>query len=114
MEPVGIGKKNENLYDCYTRSIIEKVSEGGLPSQIRRRTNWAVLNPFGETRKHRAGDQIEAKDDSCEKETSEVADKMFDLPSYHSFDLSNGEVLEEDVMGMEPGLVFFEVSFSKF
>lgn len=114
MEPVGIGKKNENLYDCFTRSIIEKVSEGGLPSQIRRRTNWAVLNPFGETRKHKAGDQAEAKDDSFEKETFDVADKMFDLPSYHSFDLSNGEVLEEDVMGMEPGLVFFEVSFSNF
>ncbi|XP_074575009.1 uncharacterized protein LOC141831533 [Curcuma longa] len=114
MEPIGIGKKNENCYDCYTRSIIEKVSEGDLPSQIRRRTNWAVLNPFGETRKHGAGDQTEAKDDSYEKETFNVSDKMFDLPSYDSFDLSNGEVLEEDVMGMEPGLVFFEDgSYSK-
>ncbi|KAG6492972.1 hypothetical protein ZIOFF_047943 [Zingiber officinale] len=114
MEPIGIGKKNDSLYDCYTRSIIEKVPEGGLPSQIRRRTNWAVLNPFGETRKHRAGDQIDAKDDSYEKGTFDVADKMFDLPSYDSFNLSNGEVLEEDVMGMEPGLVFFEDgSYSK-
>ncbi|THU74672.1 hypothetical protein C4D60_Mb04t35860 [Musa balbisiana] len=114
IEPIGIGKQNENLYDCYTRSLIEKVSEGGIFSHIRRKTNWAALNPFGESRKHRAGDKTEAKDGVSEKETLDFTDKNSDLPSYESFDLSKGEDLEEDVMGMEPGLVFFEDgSYSK-
>ncbi|KAJ8513651.1 hypothetical protein OPV22_004085 [Ensete ventricosum] len=114
IEPIGIGKKNENLYDCYTRSLIEKVSEDGVFSHIRRKTNWAALNPFGESKKRRAGDKTEAKDGFSEKETLDVLDKNSDLPSYDSFDLSKGEDLEEDVMGMEPGLVFFEDgSYSK-
>ncbi|CAL9156936.1 unnamed protein product [Musa hybrid cultivar] len=114
IEPIGIGKQNENLYDCYTRSLIEKVSEGGIFSHIRRKTNWAALNPFGESKNHRAGDKTEAKDGVSEKETLDVTDKNSDLPSYDSFDLSRGEDLEEDVMDMEPGLVFFEDgSYSK-
>ncbi|RWW18436.1 hypothetical protein GW17_00017581, partial [Ensete ventricosum] len=114
IEPIGIGKKNENLYDCYTRSLIEKVSEDGVFSHIRRKTNWAALNPFGESKKHRAGDKTEAKDGFSEKETLDVPDKSSDLPSYDSFDLSKGEDLEEDVMGMEPGLVFFEFDMKPF
>ncbi|WOK98701.1 hypothetical protein Cni_G07413 [Canna indica] len=114
MEPVGIGKKNENLYDCYTRSVIEKVSEDGLPTRISKKTNWAALNPFGEAKKHRSGDKIEARNGSSETETFDACDRIYDLPGYNSFDLSKGEDLEEDIMGMEPGLVFFEDgSYSK-
>ncbi|URD95786.1 hypothetical protein MUK42_29635 [Musa troglodytarum] len=114
IEPIGIGKQNENLYDCYTRSLIEKVSEDGIFSHIRRKTNWAALNPFGESKKHHASDKTEAKDGFSEKETLDITDESSDLPSYDSFDLSKGEDLEDDVMGMEPGLVFFEDgSYSK-
>lgn len=83
MEPIGIGNQNEVLYDCYTLSRIEK-----SPSEeVRRKTNWVALNPFGEKMQH-------------------VQD--LDLPSHGSFDFGKSEVLEEDSMSMEPGLVFFE------
>lgn len=83
MEPIGIGNQNEILYDCYTLSRIEKAPS----EEVRRKTNWVALNPFGEKMQH-------------------VQD--LDLPSHGSFDFGKSEVLEEDSMSMEPGLVFFE------
>ncbi|CAL1388861.1 unnamed protein product [Linum trigynum] len=82
MEPIEIGKKGKEVYDCYTLSRIEAVPSPskGQPSQIHRKINWATFNP--------QGNQM--------------------LPNYESFDLKSSDVMEEDVMGNEPGLVFFE------
>lgn len=99
MEPIGIGNQNENLYDCYTLSRIEKLTVEDHGSEIRRKTNWVVLNPFGETRKQIGGGQ----------RNKDVIDSAPDLPAYETFDFKKSEVLEEDVMRMEAGLVFFEV-----
>lgn len=108
MEPMDIGDKNENLYDCYTLSHIEAVPSlsGGSASQIRRKVNWVTLNPYGETRQHVEGDNI-AKNGSSDLKapTNRV------LPTFESFDFERSDVMEEDVMGHEPGLVYFEVSF---
>nr|CAD1844959.1 unnamed protein product [Ananas comosus var. bracteatus] len=98
MEPIGIGNQNENLYDCYTLSRIEKLTVEDHGSEIRRKTNWVVLNPFGETRKQIGGGQ----------RNKDVIDSAPDLPAYETFDFKKSEVLEEDVMRMEAGLVFFE------
>lgn len=96
MEPIDIGNKNENLYDCYTLSRIEAVpaSSAALGSQIQRKIKWVTLNPYGET-KNNGG--------------SHGGEKSHDLPTFESFSFGSTDVLEEDVMGMEPGLVFFEV-----
>ena len=92
MEPIGINKKGENLYDCYTLSRVEEIS-----SVIKRTTNWVALNPSGESYSLR-------REDSREKdEVSRV------LPSFESFDLENGEIMEEDQISQDLGLVFFEV-----
>ncbi|KAL0907798.1 hypothetical protein M5K25_022237 [Dendrobium thyrsiflorum] len=83
LEPIDVGNQNENLFDCYSLSCIEKIPSQGSVSQIHRRTNWEALNPFGETRKHA-----------------------------HASPRAAGSVKsstpEEDSMSMEPGLVFFE------
>ncbi|EOX96497.1 Domain of Uncharacterized protein function [Theobroma cacao] len=95
MEPIEIGNRNENLYDCYTLARIEAVlSPAGKTSEIHRRINRVTLNPHGEV------PQL--------KET--VNDSMVNhvLPNFESFDLATSDVMEEDVMGNEPGLVFFE------
>lgn len=96
MEPIDIGKKNENLFDCYTLSHIEAVPSpsGGQTSQIQRRVNWVTLNPSGESR-----------------QTKEIDGTMKNhmLPKFESFDFEKSDLMEDDVMGMEPGLVFFEV-----
>ncbi|KAL0429142.1 UNVERIFIED_CONTAM: hypothetical protein Sradi_0540200 [Sesamum radiatum] len=46
MEPVEIGSRNENLFDCYTLSHIEVLpsTSGAQNSQIRRKINWVTLN----------------------------------------------------------------------
>ncbi|XP_072957732.1 uncharacterized protein [Typha angustifolia] len=106
MEPIGIGKQNENLYDCYTLSHIEKVPAEGHGSEIRRKTNWVTLNPSGETRKHATRD--ERNDDGDQNAGKRASNVSLDLPVYESFDLKKSDVLEEDAMAMEPGLVFFE------
>ncbi|KAH7863568.1 hypothetical protein Vadar_019261 [Vaccinium darrowii] len=100
MQPVDIGNKNENLYDCYTLSRIEAVPSpsGGQTSQIQRKINWVSMNPYGENRLLNGGS-------NSRKEKSEDGDS---LPTFESFDLTTSDVMEEDVMGMEPGLVFFE------
>jgi ELMO domain-containing protein len=92
MEPISVNNKRENLYDCYTLSRIEKASE----NEVKRTINWVTLNPFGEGSGAHNG----------------VPDVVGSpLPSYESFDLKKSELLEEDAMFMEPGLVFFEVFF---
>ncbi|GFP90511.1 hypothetical protein PHJA_001195000 [Phtheirospermum japonicum] len=90
MEPVEIGGRNENLFDCYTVSHIEALpsTSGVQNSQIHRKVNWVTLNPHGETK--------------------EAPDRKSTLPKIESFDFGRSDVMEEDDMGMEPGLVYFE------
>ncbi|ONK59178.1 uncharacterized protein A4U43_C08F3780 [Asparagus officinalis] len=96
MEPIGIGSRDQNLYDCYTLSRIERSPEG---SQIRRKINWVALNPFGERRQNFQGSYKDYDGDNSDYKlgTSDVENPDLDLPSF-----------EEDSMSMEPGLVFFE------
>lgn len=117
MEPVGLGSQDEKLFDCYTLSHIEQVlplSEG-LTSQIQRKINWVFLNPYGEMKQPSRGsgrtDETGKVGDgsSAEKESTHVIDAGRTLPSFESFDFGTSDLLEEDLMGMEPGLVFFEV-----
>ncbi|XP_068634957.1 uncharacterized protein [Aristolochia californica] len=89
MEPIGIGNQSEHLYDCYTLCRIEQIL---ATCQIHRKLNWVALNPHGERRQLIEGD----------------GKPIDNLPSYEDFDLRKSEVLEEDTMGIEPGLVFFE------
>lgn len=106
MEPIGIGNQNENLYDCYTLSRIEK-----SPSEeVRRITNWVALNPFGD-KSHLQGSYRDYDRNHSDSKIgiSDVVNTDLDLPSHGSFDFGKSEVLEEDSMSMEPGLVFFEV-----
>ncbi|KAI0493859.1 hypothetical protein KFK09_023984 [Dendrobium nobile] len=111
LEPIDVGNQNENLFDCYSLSCIEKIPSQGSVSQIHRTTNWEALNPFGEARKHahaspRAAGSVNSSTPG--KLILDAGDMKVDLPSYESFDLSYSEVSEEDSMSMEPGLVFFE------
>lgn len=106
MEPIGIGNQNENLYDCYTLSRIEK-----SPSEeVRRKTNWIALNPFGEKRQLAQGSYKDYDRDhpDSKRGIADVINADLNLPSHGSFDFGKSEVLEEDSMTMEPGLVFFE------
>jgi ELMO domain-containing protein len=102
MEPVGVGNKEEYLYDCYTLSHIERSFDGGHGSEIRRKTNWVPINPFGEAEK-----QITSYDGGSQSTSSGKG--IADLPSYESFDLNRSAVLDEETFSMEPGIVFFEV-----
>lgn len=117
MEPIEIGDRNENLYDCYTLSRIEVVpsSSKGRTSQVQRKINWVTLNPYGEIVQHNGG-STGTKEDSKEANASLLRREMIDrnershaLPKFESFDLERSDVMEEDIMGDEPGLVFFEV-----
>ncbi|XP_030513829.1 uncharacterized protein LOC115727703 isoform X2 [Rhodamnia argentea] len=113
MEPIEIGKKNENLYDCYTLSCVQAIpaSHGELTSQIQRKINWVTLNPYGEISLNN-GSNAKRKEwtkdgDSCKDRIDEsAADRM--LPKFDSFNFEDSDLMEEDVMGYEPGLVFFE------
>ncbi|KAL2319861.1 hypothetical protein Fmac_028830 [Flemingia macrophylla] len=106
MEPMEIGSRNENLYDCYTLSRIQAVPSisGESTSQIRRKVNWVTLNPYGEIRQHNEGSNItkDGQQSYSENVTNHV------LPTFESFDFKRSDVMEEDVMGCEPGLVYFE------
>ncbi|CAA0820348.1 Domain of unknown function (DUF3598 [Striga hermonthica] len=97
MEPVDIGGRNENLFDCYTLSHIEALSStsGVQSTQINRKVNWIPLNPNGEA-KSIGGVRGDKKHDDAS------------LPPIESFDFGGSDVMEEDVMCIEPGLVFFE------
>ncbi|XP_031277552.1 uncharacterized protein LOC116135985 [Pistacia vera] len=114
MEPIDIGHKNENLYDCYTLSCVQAMpsSSGGQTSQIQRKINWVTLNPHGEILQ-RLGDGNRSKEGLGE----EIVDGSVTnhvLPSFESFNFERSDVMEEDVMGNEPGLVYFEDgSYSK-
>lgn len=117
MEPIDVGSKNENLYDCYTLARIEAVPfpSGEQRSQIQRKINWVTLNPYGEVPQY-VGGYNRSKDDHKEGDASLPAEKMAGpairnhvLPGFESFNFETSDLMEEDVMGNEPGLVFFEV-----
>lgn len=117
MEPVEIGSKNENLFDCYTTSRIEAIASSSVEntSQIQRKINWVTLNPYGETQQH-GGDDNRTKEGSegadvsvLTEATTEKLGKYGALPKFESFDFERSDVMEEDTMGNEPGLVYFEV-----
>lgn len=105
MEPIAIGKKNENLYDCYTLSCVQNLdfSATHLP-QIHRKTNWVTLNPFGENKHNSIRDE-----NHKDKNGIMLPSVGCKLPSYEYFDFSSSDVLEEDFLTMESGLLFFEV-----
>lgn len=109
MEPIDFGSRDENLYDCYTLSRIEAVpsSSGGPASQIQRKINWVTLNPYGEIPQHVGGRSF-PKSDSNESRRNHV------LPQFEAFNFERSDVMEEDIMGKEPGLVFFEVCLIPF
>lgn len=115
MEPIEIGSKNENLFDCYTLSHIKALpsTSGELTSQIERTINWVTLNPHGETQNNKGslGYKIQEASFST-RETSDRVSAGANLPKIESFDFGRSDVMEEDVMGMEPGLVYFEVLLS--
>ena len=121
MEPIEIGNRSENLYDCYTLSRIEAMASpsGGRMSQIQRITNWVTLNPYGESQELNGGSNISKE--KCKDGDASLSAKGTDtgslnkhvLPKFESFDFRTSDVMEEDLMGMEPGLVFFEVGFLK-
>ncbi|KAF8009509.1 hypothetical protein BT93_J0495 [Corymbia citriodora subsp. variegata] len=113
MEPIEIGNKNENLYDCYTLSCVQSIpaSHGGLTSHIQRKINWVTLNPYGEISLNNGGNAKSKegiKDGGSGKDQIDesAADRM--LPKFDSFNFGASDLMEEDVMGFEPGLVFFE------
>ncbi|KAK6162668.1 hypothetical protein DH2020_002509 [Rehmannia glutinosa] len=111
MEPIEIGSRDENLFDCYTVSRIEALpsTSGVQNSQIHRKINWVTLNPYGEA-KNNGGVLGNKKQDASfvTKETPDRKSTGHTLPKIESFDFGRSDVMEEDVMGMEPGLVFFE------
>ncbi|VVB03382.1 unnamed protein product [Arabis nemorensis] len=96
MEPLEIGKKNENLYDCYTLSRIEALPSSSTSSEIQRKINWVTLNPHGEFFQNAESEEVDQTG----------VDSL--LPKFESFNLKASDVMEEDSMGDEPGLVYFE------
>ncbi|XP_019159360.1 PREDICTED: uncharacterized protein LOC109156035 [Ipomoea nil] len=116
MEPIEVGNKNEYLFDCYTLSRVEAVppQAGGRTSQIQRTINWVSLNPYGEVQELKEGDygnQVKGTDGERSLSTRKTAEGTLtkhNLPKFESFDFGKSDVMEEDIMGTEPGLVFFE------
>ncbi|XP_042958725.1 uncharacterized protein LOC122294222 [Carya illinoinensis] len=113
MEPIDMGNRNENLYDCYTVSCIEAIPSpsGGHTSEIRRKINWVTLNPYGEGLggSNRSKEEHEVGGASLPtKVMSSKTTPSYTLPDFESFDFKSSDVMEEDVMANEPGLVFFE------
>ncbi|KAL8227952.1 hypothetical protein R6Q57_015536 [Mikania cordata] len=105
MEPIEVGRNNEHQFDCYTLSRIEVVSstKDTHKSYIRRAVNWVTLNPHGENR------QLYNRGNKSKETLVLDGSKMNPtLPKFESFDFETSDVMEEDLMGMEPGLVFFE------
>lgn len=114
MEPIEIGSKDENLFDCYTLSHIQldpSTSKNQIP-QIKRRTNWVTLNPYGEVHQLNRGEKSEhAATPSAKESNRSLSNRKY--PKFESFDFGKSDVMEEDFMGLEPGLVFFEVKPSQ-
>ena len=116
MEPIEVGSKNENLYDCYTLARIEVVPSpsGEQRSQIQRKINWVTLNPYGEVPQYiggnnRSKDEWKGNASLPAKKMADVATRNHVLPGFESFNFETSDLMEEDAMGNEPGLVFFEV-----
>ncbi|CAL0305952.1 unnamed protein product [Lupinus luteus] len=114
MEPIEIGNKNENLYDCYTLSRIESVQSPSGERKIQRKVNWVTLNPYGEIPQHSEASNI-AKEGSSSgnapmlrKHNTSRNVTNHVLPTFESFDFERSDVMEEDALGSEPGLVYFE------
>ncbi|KAJ9563339.1 hypothetical protein OSB04_008499 [Centaurea solstitialis] len=116
MEPIEVGRNNEHQFDCYTLSRIEAVPpmNAGHMSQIRRTVNWVTLNPHGENRQLQRRVN-KSKEMSVHEDASLSTIEALDgrrtnhvLPKFESFDFETSDVMEEDLMGVEPGLVFFE------
>ncbi|XP_065859125.1 uncharacterized protein [Euphorbia lathyris] len=107
MEPIDVGRKDEHLYDCYTLSHIGVVpsSSGERTSHIQRKINWVTLNPYGEVVQ-----QSSDKDEHASLAANKLGngDIRRTLPDFGSFDLEKSDLMEEDAMSHEPGLVFFE------
>ncbi|WOH09299.1 hypothetical protein DCAR_0728755 [Daucus carota subsp. sativus] len=115
MEPIDVGKKGEHLFDCYTLCHIETVgcTSGEQKSQIKRRVNWVTLNPYGENHQlkgteNRSKEKYVREDSSSQKKVYDANTGNHILPKYESFNFETSDVMEDDVMSMEPGLVFFE------
>ncbi|PIN18354.1 hypothetical protein CDL12_08973 [Handroanthus impetiginosus] len=111
MEPIEIGSRSENLFDCYTVSHIKALpsTSGAQNSQIKRKINWVTLNPYGEALNN--GGSVGSKYQDASFITNEISDRKLtghNLPKIELFDFGRSDVMEEDVMGLEPGLVFFE------
>ncbi|CAI9101231.1 OLC1v1038505C1 [Oldenlandia corymbosa var. corymbosa] len=106
MEPIDVGNKNELLFDCYTLSRLEVVQSpsDGQITQINRRINWVTLNPYGELQ-----NQTEKpEDENATLLKKKTFNRNNNLPKFESYNFGRSDVMEEDVMKMEPGLVFFE------
>lgn len=117
MEPIDVGNKNEYLFDCYTLSRVNAVPSPSRErtSLIERKINWVTLNPYGEIQQNGDGNrnaEVRKDKDSSLRMTEMVGGSVTDqvLPKFKSFDLGATDVMEEDCMGMEPGLVYFEVN----
>ncbi|KAJ0637388.1 putative calycin [Helianthus annuus] len=113
MEPIEVGKNNEHQFDCYTLSRVEAVpSKDG--SHIRRTVNWVTLNPYGENKQlHKHGNKSKetyVQEDASLSTIEALGGSKTNhiLPKFESFNFETSDVMEEDLMGMEPGLVFFE------
>lgn len=110
MEPIEIGNKNEHLFDCYTlsRIDIEPSPSASQRSLIRRKVNWVTVNPHGEVSESNGGNN-RSTDAASSFDIHDAPDrKSRNLPKFESFDFGKTDIMEEDIMGMEPGLVFFE------
>ncbi|XP_024987337.1 uncharacterized protein LOC112522452 [Cynara cardunculus var. scolymus] len=116
MEPIEVGRNNEHQFDCYTLSRIEAVpsTNGGHTSQIRRTVNWVTLNSYGENKQlhsHLNKSKEMPVHEDASLSTIEALDGRRTnhvLPKFESFDFETSDLMEEDLMGVEPGLVFFE------
>ncbi|XP_074272982.1 uncharacterized protein LOC141596664 [Silene latifolia] len=112
MEPVEAGSNNEYLYDCYILSHLQAAGSDGKSSQIQRKINWVTLNPYGEKRQESGDNSGENGEGKREHINSIVKGKghrtNHTMPKFESFNFEKSDVMEEDIMGMEPGLVFFE------
>lgn len=131
MEPISLGKINEYLYDCYTLSKVGAVDSPsqGSNKKIHRKINWVVANPLGE----QGQGELTIQDDliRAEENMSEPMDhatdangtstqvnqekivlhsvkEKQDLPIYETKVSFSSNVMEEDSMDLESGLVFFE------
>lgn len=118
MEPIEIGYKNEHLFDCYTlsRIDIESSASASQRSLIRRKVNWVTVNPHGEVPESNGDDNRSLENFTDAALSSDIHDtpdrKSRNLPKFESFDFGKTDIMEEDIMGMEPGLVFFEVKLT--